>query len=395
MNQVVRTSSKGFLSNLMGSIASVPIGILLFLASFVVLFKSEGCTNFAEVARSSVEVSATEASGQDGNFVSVTGELSAASQIADPDFLKPGDFISLFRNVEQYVWIESSSSETRDKVGGGTETVTTYSYEMGWTNNPQNSSNFEQPAGHSNPPQRIQDQIWKVDRGAVGVWSFVTADMGLPAAATISLSPDMLLRPNGNVVGGYLYVDGTAESPQLGDHRISWSALPASGTYTAFGLANGSELRPYEYETGETWLSMRAGSRDTAISTYDTEHSIMMWLLRLGGFLMMWIGMQMVFAPLHAVAGILPFLKKGSTFIVNMITFPVAFVLTVITIIVAKIFHSLIAMIAIGVLLVGGLLLGFKLYADKKNAGPAAPPMGPPPGAAPPMGPPPSAPPAA
>lgn len=395
MNQVVRTSSRGFLSNLMGSIASVPIGILLFLASFVVLFKSEGCTNFADVARSATEVSATEASGQDGTFVSVTGELSAASQIADPDYLKPGDYISLFRNVEQYVWIETSRSETRDKVGGGTETTTTYSYEMGWTNNPQNSANFEQPSGHSNPPQRIEDQIWKVDRGAVGAWSFATADMGLPAAATISLTPDMLLQANGNVAGGYLYIDGGPETPQLGDHRISWSALPARGTYTAFGLAQGNELRPYEYESGEMWMSMRAGSRDAAISSYDTEHSIMMWLLRLGGFLMMWIGMQMVFAPLHAIAGILPFLKKGSTFIVNLITFPVAFVLTVITIIVAKIFHSLIAMIVIGVVLVGGLLLGFKFFADKKNAGDAAPPMGPPPTAMPPMGPPPGAPPAA
>ena len=52
-------------------------------------------------------------------------------------------------------------------------------------------------------------------------------------------------------------------------------------------------------------------------------------------------------------------------------------------------------MIVIGVVLVGGLLLGFKFFADKKNAGEAAPPVGPPPTAMPPMGPPPGAPPAA
>lgn len=395
---VVRTQSTGFLGNLMSSIVAVPVGILLFLASFVVLFQSEGCTNFAEVAAEASVVDGDTAGGHDGEFVSVTGTLTVDEQLGDPEYLQPGNYVRLDRVVEQYVWVEHKDTETRDKVGGGTETVTTYTYNREWTSDPPDSSRFEDPNGHQNPPQRIQGDGWSVSRANIGAWSFDVGAAGMPGTTELSLSTDMLRggAAQGEMSGVYVYMDGSSSSPTLGDHRISWRAIEAGGMATGFGLAQGSELRPYNYEDDETWLGVRHGDREQAISTFQGEYTMMMWGLRLGGFLMMWIGMGLVFSPLHAIAGILPFLKKGSKALVSIFTFPVALVLTIITIIVAKILHSLVAMIVIGVLFFGGLVLGLKLYADRKkdDAGPpaAAPPMGPP--AGPPAGPPPGAPPA-
>lgn len=402
---IVKTTQKSLLDNLMGSLLAVPIGILLFLASFVVLFQSEGCTNLGDVAASAAAVEADTAGGHDESFVSVTGVMATTEKLGDPEFLAPGSYLRLRRDVEQYVWVEHSDSETRDKVGGGTETVTTYTYEMEWTGSPQDSSHFEDRSKR-NPPQRVTGESWTASQATVGAWGFDVGSANLPGSERVTVSQDMLRgrAAAGTLQGGYVYLDGSASNPTLGDHRVSFSAIASGETATAFGLARGERLEPYAYEDGESWLGVRYGSREEAIATFNTEHAMMMWLLRIGGFFMMFIGMNMVFSPLQAIAGIIPFIKRGTTKLVSLVTFPIALVLTGLTIVVGKIFHSVLGLIIMGALCAAGGFLLYKRFKQAKeaDAGPmgapagmpsGAPPMGPPPGA-PPMGPPPGAPPA-
>lgn len=411
---VVKTTRKSLLDNIMGSIMAVPIGILMFLASFVVLFQSEGCTNFAEVAENATIADAASASGHDDAFVSVTGTMSTDERIGDPDHLAPGPYLELTRNVQQYVWVQHSESESRDKVGGGTETVTTYTYELEWTSSPQDSSGFEDPS-HQNPGQRVMGQSWSASTATVGAWGFDVGSAELPAGRALSPTQDMLLgaAARGTLQGEWVYLDGDPANPAIGDHRIQFQALSSGDTVTAFGLARGARLEPYAYEDDKTWLGIRYGSREEAIATFNTEHTIMLWFARIGGFLLMWLGMNMVFAPLQAVAGIIPFIKKGTSALVMAVTFPIALVLTLVTIIISKIFHSVVAMIIVGGLCAAGGFLLYKRYTEGKQGGgsgmappggmpptgpPAAgPPAGPPPGSppgGPPAGPPPGAPPA-
>lgn len=408
---VVRTTRTGFLGNLFNSILAVPIGILIFLASFAVLFWNEGRPNLGKIAeRESVVAAADDTSAHQGELVAVTGTLELDEQIGDPQYLANGDYVTLDRVVEQYVWVQHSESETRDKVGGGTETVTTYTYEMEWTSSPQDSSNFEDPS-YSNPPQRVFSDSWSATNVSIGAWQLVVAEFqaggscigcrGLPGGSTLDLS-DESVKLQGEGVratrqGNYLYLDGSPATPNIGDHRISFRALQPGGTVTAFGQAEGAGLVGYNFEGDKTFLRMLWGSRDEAISSLRTEHTVITWVLRLVGFFMMWMGMGMVFAPLHAIAGILPFAKKGTKFVVGLVTFPIALVLTVVTIVVSMILHSIVALIIVFIL-VGGL--AFWLWKNRdKNAAQgnvpggmaAAPAGGVPPGPAP--GAPPSAPP--
>jgi len=124
---VTETKTTGFLGNLMNSILAIPIGILLFLASFVVLFMNEGRTDWSKVGERAVELAATDTAGT-GALVSVTGPLSTAETLGDSPYLQAGSYLVLEREAEMFAWIEDSSTETTNNTGGSTTTRTTYTY---------------------------------------------------------------------------------------------------------------------------------------------------------------------------------------------------------------------------------------------------------------------------
>ncbi len=393
---VTRTSSTGFLGNLFNSILAIPIGILIFLASFAVLFLNEGRPNIGKIAdRQSVAVDSDDTDDGDGEFVSVTDDLMTAEMIGDPEYVAPANYIRLERVVEQYVWVEHSESRTRDKVGGGTETTTTYTYEMEWSSNPPNSANFEEPAGHQNPPQRIEGDSFRVDEMTVGDWEIAMDDMesgggcligcrGMPSGETLDLnSNDITLigeASKGTVAGDYLYMDGSPSSQTIGDHRISFRALLPGDEVTAFGLADDGALVPFEFENDKTVLRIVRGDREAAIETLKFEAKMAAWGLRILGFFLMWMGMQMVFSPLHAIAGILPWAKKATKFIIAAITFPIAFVLTTITVVVSMILNNVIALIVVFAITIGIGVFFWKRRSKPGATGAGNPPAGMPPG---------------
>lgn len=363
----------GFFGNLKNAIVSALIGILLFLGSFVVLFMNEGRTNWGKVAEESTEVDASSASGHDGEFVSVTGALTSSETLGDPQFVAPGNFIQLDRSVEVYVWVEHSETETRDKVGGGTETTTTYTYSQEWSSSIPDSSQFEDPAYRGVNPgtqMRWTSESYSVNTAAVGAWSFTMADLGsgpamsmghgLPGSSSVSPSSLTLTGdatgPGASVSGEHVYLaNANPNSPVVGDYRVSFSALTGGETVTMFAKAEGGMLKPWPADGDKTMMRALRGDRASAIASLVTEYKAFGWMMRIVGFFMMWIGMSMVFAPLHAVAGILPFLKKGTKFLVGLITFPIALVLTTVTVIISMVLHSWVAMLVV-TLMFGGLV---------------------------------------
>jgi len=376
---IVRTKRTGFFGNMKSAIIGVPIGIILFFASFYVIFKTEGRTNWAKIAATSSAVSAENASGHDGEFVSISGPIASDESIGDPMFILDGDYITLSRSAEMYAWRENSSTESRDTVGGGTETTTTYTYERQWTSSPQNSSNFQDPS-YQNPEMRLQSDSFSVQNARIGAWPFAVSDtrggvtelFNKGMAGSSSLVPDAsVLRPDvmsthmGTLDGNYIYLFGASPGNNLvGDHRVSFSALRSGTNVTGFGKIQGGRLVPYEVGS-DTFMRVFSSSREDAISTMKTEYAAAGWIGRLIGFFMMWFGMQMVFGPLHAIAGIIPFLKRGTKFLVGLVTFAVSLVFTTIAIVVSMILHSWVAMLIIGILFGGGIFMLLKMRKKK------------------------------
>ena len=143
------TTRTGFLSNLGRSFMGIPIGIVLFLASFVVIFRTEGSVNWAKLSEQATTVSPDAAGSNAGEFVAVTGPLATTETIGDPMFLNAGSYVTVSRNTEMFAWIEDSRSETQTNTGGSTTTTTTYTYRRDWTSSPASSASFHNGAAHA------------------------------------------------------------------------------------------------------------------------------------------------------------------------------------------------------------------------------------------------------
>src|ERR1700722_5766077 len=139
-NSYVEVSEQSWLSRLAGSFFAVIFGILLFFASFVVLYWNEGRAVAAIDslnAGAHMVVSVPEATinpANDGHLVHVTGMTTVGRAAADPVFHVPrAGAIRLQRKVAMYQWEESEHSETQKNVGGSQTTRTTYTYKKIWS----------------------------------------------------------------------------------------------------------------------------------------------------------------------------------------------------------------------------------------------------------------------
>lgn len=160
---------------------------------------------------------------------------------------------------------------------------------------------------------------------------------------------------------------GSLGDPQVGDARVSFIALSPGGTVTLFGQLDGGQVVPYVLPKDEGKLfRAELGTRDQAIAQMRAEHKAIGWILRVVGFAMMWFGLMLFFGPINALLDIVPFLGSAGRFLIGIAMFPVALVLSGITILLSIIAHSPILL----ALFIVGLFAGaYFLYQKKKKAG--------------------------
>ncbi len=380
-DKITEVTTKSWGGKIMDSIKGVVFGIVLFLASFVVLWVNEGSTDLSVVAKGSVVASPTAVdTAAEGKLVSITGMLQSNETIGDPEFLNPGKYLTLTRNVEMYAWVEKSESETKKNVGGSETTTTTYTYAQEWTSNPADSSTFKDPTGHTNPQMQYQNQTFTVSSASVGVYPVDVADMSLPNQTDVVLNTSSVTpRFSGMVNGNYIYIKpagygpyGANTAPTVGDLRIHYTAVLSDLNVTAFGLIQGGKLVPYMYKGKDKLYHARPGTRDEAIAALAYEHRVTSWIWRLVGFLMMWIGLTLCFGPINAVLDVLPFLGSVGRGLIGVVMFVVALVLSLATIVISMIAHNIIALIITIVILIGIVFIIGRAI-KKRKAAPSGP----------------------
>jgi hypothetical protein len=292
--------------------------------------------------------------------VAISGVLESSEKLGDPSYLAEGSYLALNRSVEMYAWVEHTKSEKKKNTGGSETTTTEYTYEIEWTSRPASSSSFKEPAGHENPQLTIEDASYKVKTAQIGAYTIEPSRISLPSAKQLSLTSEMVLDKKGTVEGNNIYLGkGTPAQPQVGDIRISYTALPNSINVTGFGEQQGSSLVPYT-EGDSQLYTVYQDTRDGAIASMRSAHKTTGWILRVVGFLMMWFGLSMVLGPISTMLDVLPFLGNVSRTMLNLITFVIAAILSVITIIISILLHSIIFLTLLVLILVGGG--GFYIY---------------------------------
>ncbi|MEB3224016.1 MAG: TMEM43 family protein [Candidatus Sericytochromatia bacterium] len=367
-DSVTESSEQGLLSRLWDSVGTALLGIVFFLASFVVLYMNEGTVNEADLAKKAAAVDAAKPDqGAIGKFVAATGPLATSARLGDA-YLPAGNYVVLTREAEMYAWQEAKDTKTEKSAGGSEKKTTTYKYDTDWTSSPESSDGFKKKEGHHNPPMAVKGETQKAAEAAVGALALQMSEVSLPGGAPVRL--EGATTTGGTVSGEHLYVGSArAAEPKVGDVRLSYTALAPGGTYTAFGkLESGTRLAAAEVDK-RTMYRVFAGSKEDALKTLQTEYQIWIWGFRLLGFLLCWGGLRMMVSPLNTLLDVLPFLGDMGRGLTGFITFPIALVLSGITIVIAWITHSLVAMVTIGIVC---LVLGIKFFGARKDAGQVA-----------------------
>lgn len=351
-----KTTTTGYGKRVMNSISGVVMGVVMFFASFGVLFWNEGRVDISDVAKKAEIISSESVdAGKDGVLISTSGKIMGSEDIGDGMYLKPGPYLLVSRSAEMYAWVQESESESQTNLGGSETTTTTYSYQKEWTSFPADSSNFEYPEGHENPTPTQEGGVYNPATMTVGAYSFDGKSVEIGGGDELALTPAMVELPRGAVIqGSYIYLDGADPSaPAVGDERVSFTVLKEGFTGTVFGEVDGSEIVRYTDKNGNSIFRVFQGGHDEALATMHGEYTMMLWIFRLIGFLLMWFGMTAVIGPISTILDVLPFLGGASRAAVGGITFLIALVLSLVTIIISAIVHSIVALIVVAALIIG------------------------------------------
>ena len=370
-----------------GSFKGIITGVLLFILGFPVLFWNEGRAvktyrSLQEGAGIVKTVHSEEILAKnEGALVHVIGVAESQETLSDTAFNISRQTIKLRRNAEMYQWKETSRSTTREKLGGGTETITEYSYDKAWSASHIDSSEFRRE-GYPNPASmQYAPYTWtaaNVSLGAFRLPPSLIARIDAFAPITIesgSTIPSAIAGDARIHDGGY-YIGNNPEDPQIGDIRVQFAAVNATEvSIIAKQLQNTFE--PYHAKAGASieMLQVGAHSAENMIQQAIDANKAATWLLRLVGILMMFAGLQMVFRPLSVLTSVVPLIGRIIRAGTGIIAFLISLVFSLLTIGIAWVYYRPVLGVILLTVAAGVIILITGRLKQSKAATPEQPPQ--------------------
>ena len=337
------TTKINYGQRLSGSLKGIGGGLILLIAGTVLLFWNEG--NFVKTKKSineaqSVVVKAKNVNSPnpelDGKLIYGVAKAQTEDFLTDELFDISVNAVKLSRAVEYYQWVEHQKTETRDKIGGGQEKVTTYTYRKEWVKSPVNSAKFKDPEYQSANTiiVDIENKEQVADRVTWGVYelpSFLKNAISGITPAAIQLGSqgkaewEKALQPvtpattdtAKAVSKEYLHISGNTayfganhSVPSVGDMRITITYTPPGGDLSVIAQVQGNTFTKYTTKSGKEFSSVKNGIV-SAEQMFEGEHkanSIWSWILRVVGLFLIIGGLKSVFGILPALFKVLPFL---------------------------------------------------------------------------------------
>jgi len=314
------TSEKSWFARIKEALIGILVGFVLLAVGVVVLFWNEGravqtAKSLNEGAASVIEAASGSVDPANENkLIHLSGTVAVQGQPSDTDFAVRGSGYGLQRKVEFFQWKEKTSSETRKKLGGGEETVTTYQYEKLWSDRPIDSGSFKHPDGHRNPAPLLSSRMFLVPTASLGAFQITGEQLsGLGTSEPVSPSTEtqnaIKAKLNKPVTASdtTLFVGQDSASPQVGDLRVSylsWTAPEASFVARQSGKALGA----YQTKAGDALFLKDTGSvpASTMFKEAQDENKIITWVLRLVGIVVLFIAFGLMFRVVSVLADIVP-----------------------------------------------------------------------------------------
>ena len=368
-------TSQSWGGRILDSLKGILFGIVLIPISIILLFWNENravttAKGLKEGAAAVVSIDASAvAPANDRKLVHLSGEAATGEVLRDPLLAVAATGIRLRRSVEMYQWEEEKSSETRKKIGGGSETATTYKYKQAWSDKLVSSAAFNQPEGHQNPSAMLVPPLTvvasNVRLGAFKLPSGVIEKMHgdeLLAATEADLAqaaPE--LKGKLKLSAGAFHVGSDPGSPVPGDQRVTFKILKPA-VWSVIARQTGDTLEPYTPKVGPAIERVESGtvSADIMFKHAASENAMLTWGLRLGGFVLMALGLGLIFRPISVFADVIPFfgsiLGAGAAFAAVLL----AFVGTLVVIAVAWFAVRPLLTVALGVVAAAALVMAWR-----------------------------------
>ena len=374
--EVTKTSYGKRLGN---SARGIVTGLVLFIAATALLWWNEGravktSKMLKDSAKECVDVAdvSTVDPALDGKLIHAVADAKTDEILTDPLYGIQVNAIRLTREVEYYQWVEHSTSETKDKLGGGQETVTTYTYSKEWVSSPVNSNNFHDPdyQGANSVRTTIDDAEFSAEKVTFGGYvlpkNMVNA---IPAETNVnlpqSIGDDVEVFVQGNVV-----YYGTPNSPMVGDVRVTFMQADG-GTASILAKVKGNSFEPYTHKNGKSLcvLSMGNRSMEEMYEAQKAANKALLWIIRILGILLIIAALRQMFSILVTILKVLPPLAKVGELGINLVTAIVGFVWALLVIIIAWMLWR--PALAIALAVVVCLLVAFLITKSKKAPEPA------------------------
>jgi hypothetical protein len=380
-DRYTETTSVSWFGRIGRSIGGVVFGLILLVAMVILLFWNEGraVTTARSLAEGAGIVVSVPASAIDptneGRLVHVTGNVITDESLTDSAFGITTTGVRLERNVEMFQWKETSSSRTETKLGGGEETVTTYSYSQEWSSSPINSSSFKQPDGHRNPPMNIESRDFQIERGKLDAFDLDGQVIGrIGGAKEVPVGADVIdavrAATGGNqpvsALDGRIYIGFDPSRPRIGDYRIGYELVPL-GPISVIARQTGTGFSAYQTQAGDRLLMVDNGSVQAEEMFADavTGNTILTWVVRLLGLVFLGVAFGMLFAPIGVVADVIPFLGRIVRMGTGLVAFALAALVGSATIALAWFWYR--PVLALVILIVGAGIFYAVSYLGKKR----------------------------
>jgi len=349
-DSLTEITSESWFDRILGSLMGIIFGLILIAISIFLLYWNE--SRAVTTARALKEASSavvnvepeTVNPANDKKFIHVSGEVNATQTVGDPIFTVSAPAIRLKRKVEMYQWKEVVQSETRKKLGGGTETAKTYNYEKAWSNSIIDSSKFKIAEEHYNPREMLaRDDNFSaplVTLGGFKLTSSLIAKMSGDEADQLTEDDLKKLPPaletKAKLDGSGFYFGSDPASPAIGDQRVTFKIL-RPGVFSVLARQTGNTFEPYPTKSGRSIERVETGSisADIMFQHAATENTLLAWGLRLVGFLLMAWGIGLILNPISVFADVIPLIGDILGMSVAFVALLLAAVFSTVTIAIA------------------------------------------------------------
>lgn len=376
------TTYKSWFQRITESIKGILFGFVFVIGACALLFWNEGnsaktAAALSEGAGLVISVSSERADpANEGKLIHVAGETKAANLARDPDLGVSGNGLRLVRKVEMYQWKEERRTETRQRLGGGEETVTTYTYQRTWSEEPINSSSFRDAANHRNPPMpNVRSRGFAAEGVTLGGFRLDERIIGMlgngesfDAPADVAPRVRERLGERAKVERGGIYVGWNSNQPQIGDIRIAYSLLPIQPV-SVVGRQSQGGFTPFITSNKRTILLAETGRQDAALMFKHAQdaNQALTWVLRVVGIFVLFMGFRMMLTLLEVLASVVPIFGNivgaGASLVAMLAT---AIVAPIVIAFAWLFYRPLFA----GLILAAGLLIfyGLRQWAGKRAA---------------------------